>query len=281
MKTDILSRIIANKRTEVALQKRAVSLESLRQAIGALPPTRSMKQALLDSPTGIIAEFKRRSPSQGWIQQRARVEAVVPEYAAAGAAALSILTDEQFFGGSLDDLCCARALVDLPMLRKEFIIDPYQLHQARFGGADAVLLIAAALSPGQCRELSDQAHELGLEVLLELHNSEELAYTSTDVDMIGINNRNLTTFRTDVENSFRLAAQLPPKAVRISESGLSSPETVARLRDAGFRGFLIGETFMRQEKPGDLLREWIAALSNQQMINEMKQDNGSNCPSSR
>ena len=260
---DILSEIIANKRKEVDLQKQAISIEQLSECIGDLLPTRSMKQAIASSPTGIIAEFKRRSPSKGWIKENARPEEIVPAYAASGASAVSILTDEIFFGGTLRDIRTVRPLINLPILRKDFIIDEYQLYQARIVGADAVLLIAAALEQTQCRALADKAHELGLEVLLEIHNTDELPYIYKDIDMVGINNRNLGSFHTDVANSFRLAEQLPQDTILVSESGISQPVTVSKLHDAGFRGFLIGETFMRTEKPAETLKEFISQVNKQ------------------
>lgn len=257
---DILSEIIANKRFEVDLQKQAISMEQLQEGICDAPASRSMKQALASSASGIIAEFKRRSPSKGWIKQEALPEEIIPSYVAAGATALSILTDEKFFGGSLKDIRTARPLVEIPILRKDFIIDEYQLYQAKIVGADAVLLIAAALERERCNELAEQAHELGLEVLLEIHSSDELAYIDKKIDMVGINNRNLGTFFTDVENSFRLAGQLPQDAVLVSESGISDPEIVKRLRLAGFRGFLIGETFMKTQQPGETLQNFLQAI---------------------
>ena len=257
---DILSEIIANKRFEVDLQKLAISIEQLQEGIHEIPASHSMKKALASSDSGIIAEFKRRSPSKGWIKQEARPEEIVPSYVTAGASALSILTDEKFFGGSLKDIRTARPLVDIPIIRKDFIIDEYQLYQAKIVGADAVLLIAAALEQGKCQELAEQAHELGLEVLLEIHSTEELPYINSQIDMVGINNRNLGTFYTDVENSFRLAGQLPLNTVLVSESGISDPEVVKRLRTAGFRGFLIGETFMKTPQPGETLQNFLKAI---------------------
>lgn len=257
---DILSEIIANKRFEVDLQKQAISMEQLQEGICDAPASRSMKQALASSASGIIAEFKRRSPSKGWIKQEALPEEIIPSYVEAGATALSILTDEKFFGGSLKDIRTARPLVEIPILRKDFIIDEYQLYQAKIVGADTVLLIAAALERERCNELAEQAHELGLEVLLEIHSSDELAYIDKKIDMVGINNRNLGTFFTDVENSFRLAGQLPQDAVLVSESGISDPEIVKRLRLAGFRGFLIGETFMKTQQPGETLQNFLQAI---------------------
>ena len=257
---DILSEIIANKRFEVDLQKQAISIEQLQEGISESPTPRSMKQALASSASGIIAEFKRRSPSKGWIKEEVCPKKIVPSYAAAGASALSILTDEKFFGGSLKDIRTARPLVEIPILRKDFIIDEYQLYQAKIVDADAVLLIAAALEQDKCNELTEKAHSLGLEVLLEIHNTEELSYINKEIDMIGVNNRNLGTFFTDVENSFRLAEQLPQDSVLVSESGISNPEIVKRLRTAGFRGFLIGETLMKTEHPGETLQNFLQAM---------------------
>ena len=285
---DILEKIIAAKRQELDFPRR-----------------RSLKAALAGSPTGIIAEFKRKSPSKGWIHADARPEDVVPAYAAAGAAALSILTDEAFFGGSLDFIRRVRPLVDLPILRKDFIIDPYQLYQAADAGADAVLLIAACLSRPDCAALTAEAHRLGLEVLLEVHGADELDYITPEVDVVGVNNRHLGSFVTDVQTSFDLAPALasldlrrrkaeqklvfrqtcpknnfcPPRLedpvagqdgipdqvghdgpVFISESGISRPETVRELRKAGYRGFLMGETFMKNPDPGAALADFIQAI---------------------
>lgn len=282
---DILSEITDHKRIEVELQKQAVSPEQLREQVRDLmenspAPRRSMKRALASSPAGIIAEFKRRSPSRGWIYETAKADEIPAAYEAAGASAISILTDAKFFGGSLRDIRTARPLVDIPILRKDFIIDEYQLLQARIVGADAVLLIAACLTQEECADLTARAHALGLEVLLEIHSPRELAYISKDVDMVGVNNRNLGTFVTDVENSFRIAGQLRqtiadarniPDAqgssdtprnlpLLVSESGISHPETICRLRTAGFRGFLIGETFMKTPQPGDALKGFIQGI---------------------
>lgn len=278
---DILSEIIAHKRTEVELQKQSVSPEQLREQVQKLMgsssvPRHSMRQALASSPTGIIAEFKRRSPSKGWIYETAKAEEIPAAYETAGASALSILTDEKFFGGSLRDISTARPLVDIPILRKDFIIDEYQLLQARIVGADAVLLIAACLTQKECSTLTTQAHALGLEVLLEIHNPSELPYINKEVDMLGVNNRNLGTFVTDVKNSFRIARQLQQAIgskkgasdvrnmpILVSESGISHPETIRSLRAAGFRGFLIGEAFMKTDRPGDTLKDFIAPIISQ------------------
>ena len=221
---------------------------------------RSMSRALAKSATGIIAEFKRKSPSKGWIREEGRAEEIPASYARHGASALSILTDEKFFGGSPDFIRTARPLVETPILRKDFIIDEYQLFEARLIGADAVLLIAADLRQDECRTLIHTAHEIGLEVLLELHDEAELDYADLDAEMLGVNNRHLGTFITDVAQSFRLAARLPQDRVLVSESGISSLETILRLRQAGFRGFLIGEHFMRAEDPGKALEQLIAGI---------------------
>lgn len=253
---DILDEIVKNKRIEVTLQKEVISIDQLVRLCDFDTPRISMKGSLATSPTGIIAEFKRRSPSKGWIKQEADAAIIPPAYERAGAAALSILTDEKFFGGTLKDIQTARPLVKLPILRKDFIIDEYQLYEAKAVGANAVLLIAASLTSGECRTLTRKAHELGLEVLLEIHSESELDYISPDIDMVGVNNRNLGTFHTDVQNSFRMVGFLPSDILKVSESGISHPDTIRQLREAGFRGFLIGETFMKTEKPDDKLKEF-------------------------
>lgn len=264
MARDILEEIIANKRSELIRQKEAVSPAELRARIEESAPRerghRSLRAALRQSPSGIIAEFKRKSPSKGWIHPEAKVADVLPTYERSGAAACSILTDSDFFGGSLGDLREARSLVKLPLLRKDFIIDPYQIDQALLAGADAVLLIAAALSPAQCDELAAQAHDAGLEVLLEIHDEAELDYIRPTTDVVGINNRHLGSFQTDVATSFRLAGLLPEETVKISESGLADGATIRRLREAGFRGFLVGESLMRHVEPGDALAALIQEI---------------------
>lgn len=264
---DILEEIIAWKRVEVDRQKaelpphniyRETEQTMLREENS---PRRSMKQSLSSSPSGIIAEFKRKSPSKGWLKEEGKPDVIPVSYAENGAAALSILTDEKYFGGKLDFIRTARPMVQCPILRKDFIVDEYQLFQARLTGADAVLLIAAALSKDECRNLAHIAHELQLEVLLETHSEPELDYFNEDsIDMLGVNNRHLGTFHTDVENSFRMAAMLPEKCVKVSESGISNPQTIKKLRKAGFRGFLMGEHFMRAAEPGMALKEFILEL---------------------
>lgn len=267
---DILQDIIANKHIEVERQKQAVRLQTLLGLGGEQleRPTRSMRAALAASSSGIIAEFKRKSPSKGWLHPDAAVADVLPAYEKEGASACSILTDSHFFGGSLGDLCKARSLVDLPLLRKDFIIDEYQVYQARVMGADAILLIAACLTQEQCLTFAELAHTLDMEVLLEIHSEKELGYLNTFVDMLGVNNRNLGTFHTEVENSFRLAKTMQTVAheknlspLLVSESGISTTTIVSNLREAGFRGFLIGETFMKTNVPGDTLAQFIGGLS--------------------
>ena len=243
---DILHEIIAHKHEE---------MERL------FAPKPSLRQALLQSNSGIIAEFKRRSPSKGWIKQEGRADIIPLSYQQNGAAALSILTDEHYFGGSDDFIREARKSgVTLPVLYKNFVINEAQLYAAALCGASAVLLIAACLTKAQCQQLLNKAHALGLEVLLEMHSEQELEYAELQPDLCGINNRNLGSFVTDVENSFRLAEKLPKDAVKVSESGISNPDTVKALRQAGFNGFLIGENFMKTANPGQALNEFISKL---------------------
>lgn len=253
---DILEEILAKKRIEVAQAKRQIPLNALQETH---KPNirRSMRKSLQASQSGIIAEFKRKSPSKGWIKTDGEASTIPAAYAQAGAAALSILTDEPYFGGRLDFIRQARPMTDCPILRKDFIIDEYQLHEARIAGADAVLLIAAALSLEECSQLMHKAHELGLEVLLEIHDETKLPYADLHPDMLGVNNRHLGTFHTNVENSFRIAPLLPRDQLLVSESGISTPATVRALREAGYRGFLIGETFMRQPDPAAALHNFI------------------------
>jgi len=247
MATDILQEIVAHKRLE---------LEQMRLK------KPSLRQALLDSDSGIIAEFKRRSPSKSWIKEEGRADIIPLSYQQNGAAAISILTDKQYFGGHDRFIVEARQSgVTIPILYKNFVIDEMQLYEAALCGASAVLLIAACLSKEKLRALLHTAHELGLEVLLEMHSEEELEYCELEPDVYGINNRNLGSFVTDVENSFRLAERLPKDAVKVSESGISKPETIRELRQAGFQGFLIGETFMKTPDPGVALHTFIEQIN--------------------
>ncbi len=241
---DILEEIVAHKRKEVEL---------------LYAPKPSLRQALLQSDTGIIAEFKRKSPSKGWIKQEGKAEEIPLSYQQNGATGISILTDEKYFGGRDGFITAARESgVVIPILYKNFVVNEMQLYVAALCGASVVLLIAACLTKQECRCLIQKAHELGLEVLLEMHSEQELEYAELEPDLCGINNRNLGSFVTDVETSFRLAEKLPKDAVKVSESGISDPKTVIALRDAGFRGFLIGENFMKTPNPGTALKEFIS-----------------------
>ena len=257
MKEDILTQIIANKRKEISRQMEAVSMKQL-EAIVAMRETReplSLSRSIMSSPTGIISEFKRRSPSKGWINREADVRLITGGYAEAGAAGLSVLTDTDFFGGSEGDLIKARlSAPSTPILRKDFIISEYQILQSVVIQADAILLIAAALEKNECKRLAEMAHRLGLEVLLEIHSEEELEYDTDRIDLIGVNNRNLGSFHTDVENSFCLAEKLPKGIPHISESGISGADTIITLRQAGYNGFLMGESFMKTEDPANTLK---------------------------
>ena len=262
---DVLEEIVAWKRLEVQRFRQALPLAHLEKMVQKVldehPETPSMREALMTSTTGIIAEFKRKSPSKGWIHQEARPEVVTLQYQEAGAAAVSILTDEKYFGGSDSFIVEARkAGLELPVLYKNFVIDEYQLFQARACGASAVLLIVADLQLHECRELMRLAHDLGMEVLLEMHGERELDYAALEPDICGINNRNLGSFITDVDNSFRIARNLPKEACKVSESGISTPDVVTSLKLAGYNGFLIGEAFMKAQEPGEELRKFIQEM---------------------
>ncbi|MDR2627690.1 MAG: indole-3-glycerol phosphate synthase TrpC [Dysgonamonadaceae bacterium] len=260
--SNILEKIISAKRQEIAKQKEIINFDFLKMLSRNRPKIYSFRQALLDSPTGIISEFKRKSPStKGWIFRDAEVEKIVPGYAAAGAAALSVLTDGRFFGGTLKDMRVAASLVEIPVLRKDFILDDYQVYQVHILGADVVLLIASILTKQQTRALASTAKALGLEVLLEIHMEEELDYINEYIDVVGVNNRNLSTLRTNIQTSFDLAEKIPREFVKISESGISDPETVKELRSAGFQGFLMGENFMKTTDPGDALKRFIPLVT--------------------
>ena len=243
---DILQEIVKHKCEELELWK---------------APKPSLREALLQSESGIIAEFKRKSPSKGWIKEDGRADIIPLSYQQNGAAGISILTDEHYFGGHDDFIRAARLSgVTIPILYKNFVIDEYQLYEAALCGASAVLLIAACLTIERCAELMHIAHNLGLEVLLEMHDEAELKYAELKPDLCGINNRNLGSFVTDVQNSFRLAELLPKDAVKVSESGISNPDTVRALRQAGFRGFLIGENFMKTSDPGLALQQFVSKI---------------------
>lgn len=253
----ILDKIIDNKKREVEAEMRLGDVDTLAAKAATLSPAPSMSAALRQSDTGIIAEFKRRSPSKGDIHPSAMVRDIVPAYESAGASACSVLTDTPFFGGALTDLAVAASLARIPLLRKDFIVSEFQIAQARVYGASAILLIASALSADEISRFTATAHGLGLEVLLELHSMQELDKVNTDADMIGVNNRNLATFETDPALSLKVARELPSDMVKVAESGLTDMTEVRRLRNVGYRGFLIGERFMKHDNPGEALRQFL------------------------
>ena len=263
---DILEKIVIQKRKELVFQKESLSPRELYKLTenyicdGINKPL-SMQESLKKSQTGIIAEFKRRSPSKGWIKEEGIPEQIPLSYSENGASAISILTNKEFFGGSTDYIKIARKqILQTPILRKEFIIDEYQIFESRLIGADAILLIAAELDKKECKHLASTAHMLGLETLLEIHDKKEIDYLNDDIDMLGVNNRNLTTFKTDVSLSFHISSMLPNDYVLVSESGINCPTTVKELRDVGFRGFLIGEAFMSTPDPGNALKQFINSI---------------------
>lgn len=258
----ILDQINETKRQEIAASKKLFPQEHLIASPYFTRKCNSLKAALLaEGSSGIIAEFKPKSPSKGMINQKAEVSEVTVAYVAAGASGLSVLTDEEYFGGSIENLAKARfANPETPILRKDFMLDPYQVYEAKAHGADVILLIAESLTKELLQELTLKAKELGLEVLVEVHNEEELAKLNSQVDIVGVNNRDLHTFKVDVETSVRLSKLIPDQFVKISESGISDPASISKLRQAGFRGFLIGETFMKTENPGNACKEFIQQL---------------------
>jgi len=258
-----LDKIIASKRAEIAGIEQSHREKDLTSGKFSGRKCISLKKRLLlPESSGVIAEFKRKSPSRGTINLTAKVAAVTRGYSEAGAAGLSVLTDTQFFGGSLRDLVNARlANPGIPILRKDFVIDPLQVAEAKAHGADVILLIAACLNDETIHSLASYAHALGMETLLEIHDEAELDKISPMVDLIGVNNRNLKTFKVSTETSLRLAPLIPRNYVKISESGISSPETIFQLREAGYRGFLMGETFMKSPDPVAACVEFISKLS--------------------
>lgn len=257
---NILDKIIAHKKTEVAGRKGSMPVAALEKNVLFSRPVLSLQQFLLDDErTGIIAEFKRRSPSKGIIHATADVVEVTAAYARYGASGLSVLTDESFFGGSTEDLLRAR-INTIPILRKDFIIDEYQVVEARAMGADVILLIAACLTPAEVKRLAAFAKSLQLEVLLELHDEAELAHICDDTVLVGINNRNLKTFVVDIERSLAMAKRIPADRIKIAESGINAPENIRLFKENGFRGFLIGENFMKEQNPGLAFQQFIDTL---------------------
>ncbi|TXN36743.1 indole-3-glycerol phosphate synthase TrpC [Flagellimonas hymeniacidonis] len=258
---NILDKIVADKRKEVDLKKALIPVSQLEQAVLYNRDTVSLATSLRNSSSGIIAEHKRRSPSKSVINQSLNVQDVAKGYEEAGVCGMSVLTDGKYFGGSLDDLLLARAVAKIPLLRKEFIIDEYQILEARAHGADVILLIAAILSKNEIKALSETAKSLGLDVLLEVHNEEELHKSiMPSLDMLGVNNRNLKTFEVSLETSKTLSKLIPDEFVKVSESGISSIDAIKDLKQYGYQGFLIGENFMKTENPGKHADEFIKAL---------------------
>lgn len=259
---NILDKIVLNKRAEIEAAKAKVSVAQLEAAEFFNRDTYSFRDFLLaPDRTGIIAEFKRKSPSKGIINDKVKVADVTSAYAAAGASALSVLTDRDFFMGDMPDIIEARRANTIPVLRKDFMIDEYQVLEAKAWGADIILLIAAILTPAEIDKLATLAKSLGLNVLLEVHNLEELQRSiNPNLDAIGVNNRNLADFTVSVETSFQLADQIPNEFLKISESAISNTEVIKSLKQAGFSGFLIGENFMKEQDPGAAIKEFVKGL---------------------
>lgn len=259
---NILEQIVVFKRTEISLRMTHYSENKWENTPEYVRKCFSLKEFLRkENASQIIAEFKRQSPSKGIINNKASVVETTRGYAQAGASGLSILTDKRFFGGSVQDLQIARTGLELPILQKDFILTTYQITEAKGAGADVILLIAAILTEGQIRELSQFAKKLGMEVICEVHNEQELqkALVPT-VDIIGVNNRDLRTFQTNLEIAKKLADKIPSDFLKIAESGIEKVEDIVMLREFGYEGFLIGESFMRHEKPATILAEWIQKL---------------------
>ncbi len=258
---NILDKIVIDKRKEVDLCKSLIPIQQLEASVLFERETISLAQKLKTSPSGIIAEHKRRSPSKSVINQSLNVQDVAKGYEGAGVCGMSVLTDSKYFGGSLDDLILARASSKLPLLRKEFIIDEYQIIEAKAYGADVILLIAAILTRDEIKQFSELAKSLNLDVLLEVHNEEELEKSiMPSLDMLGVNNRNLKTFEVSLETSKMLSEQIPNDFVKVSESGISSVEAIKELQPYGYKGFLIGENFMKTNDPGQSATDFIKAL---------------------
>ncbi len=257
----ILDQIIAHKFKEVKVKKAAFPISILERSSHFSRLTNSLAKSIRESDTGIIAEHKRRSPSKSVINESVKIQDVALGYEHAGVSGMSVLTDTNFFGGSLEDLLLARDVVSMPLLRKEFIVDPYQIIEAKAYGADAILLIAASLTKDQLIDLSTLAKSLNLDVLLEVHNLEELEKSIIPtVDMLGVNNRNLKTFEVSIETSKELSTHIPSEFVKVSESGISDVSSIIELREYGFNGFLIGENFMKTENPGMAAKDFINRL---------------------
>lgn len=258
---NILEQIVADKRKEVALKKQVIPLSQLERSVLFGRKIISLSERLRGSKSGIIAEHKRRSPSKQVINHSLNCFDVAKIYETAGASGMSVLTDGKYFGGSLDDLLVARASCNLPLLRKEFVIDTYQIYEAKAYGADAILLIVNVLNKEEIRSFIEVAKHLHLEVLLEVHSLEELELgLEADVEMIGVNNRDLRTFEVSIQNSKKLSSFIPEKVVKVSESGISTTDNIKELRNYGYQGFLIGERFMANEDIAVATKSFIARL---------------------
>ncbi|MGX1930814.1 indole-3-glycerol phosphate synthase TrpC [Flagellimonas sp. 2504JD4-2] len=258
---NILDKIVADKRKEVDLRKSLIPVSQLEQSVLFERKSPSLATELRQSASGIIAEHKRRSPSKSVINQSLNVQDVAKGYENAGVCGMSVLTDGKYFGGSLDDLLLARSVTNIPLLRKEFIIDAYQILEAKAYGADVILLIAAILTRDEIKALSETAKSFGLDVLLEVHNEKELHKSiMPSLDMLGVNNRNLKTFEVSLETSKSLSTQIPDDFVKVSESGISSIEAIKDLKQYGYQGFLIGENFMKTDNPGEHAAVFIKNL---------------------
>ncbi len=263
--TNILEEICNQKRYDIIGIKQRIPASTLYKEVDTLMANgsidhHSLTKALSASATGIIAEFKRKSPSLGWIRQELQPKDVVPNYQANGATAISILTDKPYFGGSLDYIAQMRPIINIPILRKDFILDEYQVFEAKKVGADAILLIAACLTIKDCRQLAYKAKELEMDVLLEIHEERDLDYICDGVTVIGVNNRDLKIFKSDIQTSLRLVGRIPDEYIKISESGLKTTSDLRLLRKAGFQGFLMGEHFMKHPQPAKALEELIQEL---------------------
>lgn len=257
---NILDKIVAHKREEIDVRKGMVTEAELMTSKYFDRTCFSLAQKLTEpDATGIIAEFKRKSPSKGFINQFADVKQITAAYTKYGACGLSVLTDNEFFGGNTNDLVLAREN-QIPVLRKDFILDPYQVMAAKAMGADVILLIAACLSIGEVKFLAAYAKELKMEVLLELHEEKEMEHICESIDMVGINNRNLKTFKVDINRSLKFGEQIPADKVKIAESGINNVDTIRMFKDAGFEGFLIGENFMKEKDPGKAFKIFVEQL---------------------
>lgn len=255
----ILDKIIERKREEIAVSKSHTSIEQLKSSEFFGRKNYSLKKSIKNR-SGIIAEFKRQSPSKGIINNKVEPLEIVSAYESFGASGISILTDKDFFGGSFEDILKVRNHINIPILRKDFMIDEYQFYEAKSIGADVILLIAACLSQSQVQEFTELAHQLNMEVLLEIHTEEELKHYNSEIDLVGINNRNLKDFKVDLQHSVQLKDQLPKDTLSVAESGIYALGDFKFLKEKGFDGFLMGEYFMRNPDPAKAFEEFSLSL---------------------